>query len=384
MEHFKEMNTESRSLNELPIHPRSTLIPTPLDAAFVPAIPAIKPMELWAFLENSDFVRHKNDSLYRQDEVQLIRHDEFLETDYELLVEAGCVGVRDAAWWYISHPAPGTFNWTWLDRVVTAAEKHSLKLYLDLWHYGYPDWLDMLSPDAPMHFADFARQIAQRYPSLEYYCICNEPSLLVEMGGRQGQWAPFLREENPSAFRRQVSRMIIEASKAILDVKPDAVLIIPEPWHATDRIPENDQAAVLDTVLGLRDPELGGCSDLVTIIGLNHYRDSTLPPFHRLLINAQSRWPAKQLWVTETSGPPTGWQQAEWFWWMLAETRLAAMSGVNVAVFTWAPAISMYDWDDEKLQLHNGIWIIDEDGRRLPNGKVLQAVKLARQYGYLF
>jgi hypothetical protein len=346
-------------------------------------MPAVKPMELWAFLENSDFVRRKKKSLYRQDEVKLIRHDEFLEVDYQLMVDAGCVGIRDAARWYISHPATGDFNWTWLDRVVAASEKYHLKLYLDLWHYGYPDWMDILSPEAPIRFADFARQIAQRYPSLEYYCVCNEPSLLVELGGRKGEWGPFQHEENPSAFRRQISQMIIEASKAILEVKPDATLIIPEPWHATDNNPEENQAAVLDTVLGLRDPELGGCDELVTIIGLNHYRDSTLPPFHRLLMNAQKRWPTKQLWITETSGPPTGWKQAEWFWWMLAEARLAAMSGINIPVFTWAPAISMYDWVDEKVQLHNGIWIIDENGQRLPNGKMLEAIELARQYGYI-
>jgi hypothetical protein len=340
-------------------------------------------MELWAFLENSDFVRYKANTLYRQDEVNLIRHDEYLNEDYQLMVSAGCVGVRDAARWYISNPAPECFDWLWLDRVVASAEKHNLKLYLDLWHYGYPDWMDILSPEAPMQFAEFARQITKRYPSLEYYCVCNEPSLLVELGGRQGQWSPFLRQDDPSAFRRQVSRMIIEASKAILDVKPDAVLIVPEPWHATDRIPEDDQAAVLDSVLGLRDPELGGCDDLVNIIGLNHYRDSTLPPFHRLLINAQKRWPHKQLWITETSGPPTGWQQAEWFWWMLAETRLASVSGIDIPVFTWAPAISMYDWVEETKQLHNGIWIIGENGERLPNGKILQAIELARRYGYI-
>jgi hypothetical protein len=377
------MNTDALPINELPIDPRPTIIKSPLATALEPTMPAVKPLELWAFLENSDFVRRKNDLPYRQDEVNLIRHDEFLEVDYQLMVEAGCIGLRDAARWYLSHPEPGTFDWTWLDRVVTAAEKYKVKLYLDLWHYGYPDWLDILSADAPMHFADFARRIPQRYPSLEYYCVCNEPSLLVELSARQGQWSPFLHEDDPSAFRRQVSRMIIEASRAILEVKPDAVLIIPEPWHATDSNPEDDQAAVLDTVLGLRDPELGGCSDLVTIIGLNHYRDSTLPPFHRLLINAQKRWPTKQLWVTETSGPPTGWQQTEWFWWMLAETRLAAMGGANVAVFTWAPAISMYDWIDEAQQLHNGIWIIDENGQRLPNGKMLQAIELARQYEYI-
>jgi hypothetical protein len=254
------MNIETHSLNELPIDPH-----LPFQAT-----PPIKPMELWAFLENSDFVRRKHDALYRQDEVRLIRHDEFLDADYQLLAEAGCVGVRDAAWWYVSHPAPGAFDWSWLDRVVATAEKHDLKLYLDLWHYGYPDWLDILSHDAVLHFADFARSIAQRYPSLEYYCVCNEPSLLVEMGGRQGAWSPFLREENPSAFRRQISKMIIEASQAILDVRPDAVLVIPEPWHATDRVSEDDQAAVLETVLGLREPDLGGCSDLVKVIGLNH------------------------------------------------------------------------------------------------------------------
>lgn len=374
--------TDPSSIHELPTKPRTTSLTAPLNPA-QENLALTKPLQLWAFLENSDFTRYKGAVLYRQDEVELIRHDEFLSLDYQLMVDAGCVGIRDAARWYVSHPAPGKFNWSWLDQVVDTAQEYNLKLYLDLWHYGYPDWLDILSADAPLHFGEFAHCIAQRYPSLEYYCVCNEPSLLVEMGGRQGQWGPFLRAEDPSPFRRQVSRMIIEASKAILAVKPNAVMVIPEPWHATDRVSEDEQAAVLDTVLGIRDPELGGCDDLVTIIGLNHYRDSTLPPFHRLLVNAQRRWRNKPLWVTETSGPPTGWQQAEWFWWMLAETRLAMMSGADIDVFTWAPAISMYDWADESVQLHNGIWIIDEQGQRVPNGNMLEAIALARQYGYL-
>src|SRR5690606_17150569 len=143
-------------------------------------------MQLWAFLENSDFQRRKGGALYRQDEVRLIRHDEFLETDYQLLADIGCVGVRDAARWYVSHPAPNRFDWTWIDRVVAAAEKYHLHLYLDLWHYGYPDWLDLMSDEAPYHFAEFARQIARRYPSLVYYCICNEPTLMVERAGKRG------------------------------------------------------------------------------------------------------------------------------------------------------------------------------------------------------
>jgi hypothetical protein len=43
----------------------------------------------------------------------------------------------------------------------------------------------------------------------------------------------------------------------------------------------------------------------------------------------------------------------------------------------------MYDWVEEEKQLHNGIWTIGENGERLPNGKILQAIELARSYGYL-
>lgn len=341
------------------------------------------PLELWAFLENSDFQRRKGRALYRQDEVKLIRHDEFLDTDYQLLVDIGCTGVRDAARWYVTHPAPGVFDWSWLDRVVAAARTFKLRLYLDLWHYGYPDWLDIMSADAPRHFAEFARQIALRYPDLIDYCVCNEPTLLVDFGGTKGRWRPFLKRKDPSDVRRQICRCIIAASKAILEIRPDARLILPEPWHATDVVSEDEQAAVLDTVLGRRDPDLGGSSQLVTIIGLNHYRDSTLPPFHKLILNARQRWPDKPLWLTETSGPPVGWRQTEWFWWMLAETRLANLERADIPVFTWAPTISMYDWVDETKHLPNGIWILDKDGQRLPNGKMLEAIQLAREYGYL-
>jgi GH35 family endo-1,4-beta-xylanase len=73
----------------------------------------------------------------------------------------GCIGVSDAARWYVSHPAEGQFDWTWPDQVVTAAEKHNPGLYPDLWHYGYPDWLVIMSADAPRHFAEFAREIAR-------------------------------------------------------------------------------------------------------------------------------------------------------------------------------------------------------------------------------
>ena len=120
---------------------------------------AEKPMEFWAFVENSDFQRYKGETLYRQDEISLTFHDRLLKSDYHLLKELDCVGVRDAARWYVTHPAPDVFDWKWLDQVVDAAAEADIKLYLDLWHYGYPDWLEIMGPDAPHHFAEFARHL---------------------------------------------------------------------------------------------------------------------------------------------------------------------------------------------------------------------------------
>lgn len=343
----------------------------------------IPPMELWAFLENSDFERFQQGSLYRQDEVALIHHDVRLEEDYALMNSIGCKGIRDAARWYLTHPAPHTFDWTWLDRVVQAAADANLVLYLDLWHYGYPTWMDIFAADAVDHFAEFAREIAKRYPSLVYYCVSNEPSLMVEFAGRLGRWRPFLRgNQNAKRLRQRICEMIIAASKAILEVNPDAQLVLPEPWHASKRT-FDEQAQIVDTVLGRCNPHLGGEERLVTVVGLNHYRDTTLPPLHQLIVKAQTHWSGKPLWLTETSGPPRGWLQAEWFWWMMAEVNLARLMGVAVPVFTWAPAISMFDWVDETRQLTNGIWKLDRHYNRQPHGNMVESIALARSYGYL-
>jgi hypothetical protein len=304
-----------------------------------------------------------------------------------MLAEIGCVGIRDAARWYVTHPAPHTFDWTWLDRVVAAAEKYNLKLYLDLWHYGYPDWLDLMAPDAPDHFAEFAREIARRYPTMTHWCIANEPSVLIDWGGRTGRWRPFLRgPKNEERLRLQICRCIIQASKAVLEVDPDALLILPEPWHAwktRPRLTYDKQAEVIDTVMGKLNPELGGSPELVTIIGLNHYNDDEIPPFHILLEETVARWPDKPLWLTETSGPPHRFRQVEWFWWVIDEMLLAQLNGIDVPVLTWAPAMSMFDWIDETMQHPHGIWVMDKDYNRVPNGFMPEAIALARQRGYL-
>ena len=101
------------------------------------------------------------------------------------------------------------------------------------------------------------------------------------------------------------------------------------------------------------------------------------------LLRARQHWSDKPLWLTETSGPPKGWRQSEWFWWMMAEVNLARLLGVDIPVFTWAPVISMFDWVHETRPIRNGVWKLTPEGDRIPNDYMLLALQLAREYGYI-
>ena len=52
--------------------------------------PSFKAIEVWTFLENSDFQRDRNGEVVRWNEVHLTRHDERPDQDYKLLVDTGC------------------------------------------------------------------------------------------------------------------------------------------------------------------------------------------------------------------------------------------------------------------------------------------------------
>ena len=45
--------------------------------------------------------------------------------------------------------------------------------------------------------------------------------------------------------------------------------------------------------------------------------------------------------------------------------------------------MSMFDWIDETMQHPHGIWKMDEHYNRVPNGFMPEAIKLARERGYL-
>ena len=215
------MNTVASSINEEPLQPKTEnnqISQTPTRT-----MPPVQPMELWAFLENSDFVRRKAIPLYRQDEVDLIRHDEFLEADYHTWSALAVLGyvTQHAGTFPIRHPdamtGSGWTGWSRLQRsrISSCISISGITAIRTGW-ISFPPKLPCNLPNLPLR----SRSAIPRWNITVF--VTSQPARW-KLGGRQGQWGRSCRQDDPSSFRRQISRMIIDASKAILEVRPEAV-----------------------------------------------------------------------------------------------------------------------------------------------------------------
>lgn len=96
-----------------------------------------------------------------------------------------------------------------------------------LLHHGSgPYETDMLQPDFPELFAEYAFNIAKHYPWIEYYTPINEPLTTARFSGLYGIWYPHKKEDYDFA-RMYLNEMkgIILAMSRIREVNPNAKLV---------------------------------------------------------------------------------------------------------------------------------------------------------------
>lgn len=73
---------------------------------------------------------------------------ERLETDMEMMVAAGFNTIRIAeSTWSVEEPSPGIYDFSHVDRVIDAAERHGLNVIVGTPTYAVPHWLVQLDPD---------------------------------------------------------------------------------------------------------------------------------------------------------------------------------------------------------------------------------------------
>ena len=83
------------------------------------------------------------------DQVQATQHDELVDLDYRLLASAGILTAREAMRWPLVDRA-GRYDFSSVAPFVRAAEQHGIELLWDLFHYGYPDDVDLFGVFQPL------------------------------------------------------------------------------------------------------------------------------------------------------------------------------------------------------------------------------------------
>ncbi|MGI8930448.1 MAG: family 1 glycosylhydrolase, partial [Candidatus Limnocylindria bacterium] len=96
----------------------------------------------WAVGIEDTFIGHPGGKRARiLDEYALIDHYGQWKADIDLIASLGVRAMRYGVPWYRVNPAPGEWDWEWLDRVMEHLHRVGVAPIVDLVHYGTPLWL---------------------------------------------------------------------------------------------------------------------------------------------------------------------------------------------------------------------------------------------------
>ena len=329
----------------------------------------------------------------RLDVVGATAHDRFALEDYRRLADVGMQTMRDGIRWHLIERRPGTYDFSSVQPMLEAAREAGVQVIWDVLHYGWPDDLDIFSPDFVARFADFAAAFAdvatRETDGAPWVVPVNEISFFAWAGGEIGIFNPFAtRRGDPLKF--QLLRAAIAAIQAIQAVSPAVRIVHTEPM--INVVPHQDrpeergaaeghrqaQYAALDILAGRSHPELGGREEYLDVIGINYYvhnqwiypggHGAMLEPSHpryrpvwQMLKEVHERY-QRPLFVAETGIEDQA--RPAWLRYMGYEVRRAIREGVPMQGLCLYPIVNHPGWDDDR-HCHNGLWdYADAQGRR--------------------
>ena len=192
-------------------------------------------LELWAGVECTvNRVRDKYfDQLERSGHVSRVQ-------DLERLAELGVRTIRYPVLWERAAPEASTQpDWSWADERLKTICRLGLRPIVGLVHHGSgPRYTSLLDPLFPNKLAEYASEVAQRYPWITDYTPVNEPLTTARFSCLYGHWYPHARD--PLLFARALlgqCRAVILSIRAIREVNASARLIQTEDLGKTFSTP---------------------------------------------------------------------------------------------------------------------------------------------------
>lgn len=315
-----------------------------------------------------------------------LQHDRYCVEDYRRLTQAGILAARDGLRWHLIDRGAGCYDWSSWIPILEAAREEQVQVIWDLFHYGWPDGLDIFSTGFVDRFARFAGAAARIHrehsDEVPFYSPMNEISFFAWAATRNLIF-PYAHGRDDE-LKRQLIRADIAAIENIREVDARARIISPEPlihnvppkdepWNTGPAAAQrNSQFEAWDMLAGRAVPELGGAEQYLDIVGLNFYAanewevpggtkfhwdagsdDPRWMPLHRLLAEVYDRY-RRPFFIAETSHYGIG--RAPWLYEIMAEVHRALSNGLPLEGVCLYPILDRFDWED-KTHWHNcGLW----------------------------
>lgn len=336
---------------------------------------------------------HRRHDGRRLDCIASTRHDELARQDYERLQSLGIQTARDGVRWHLCEPRIGHYDWSSVLSQIRAARETGTQIIWDLFHYGWPDDLNIFSPRFVETFGRFAgafaRLLRDEGETAPIFAPVNEISFFAWGGGDAGFFNPYSHCRG-NDLKRNLVRATIASVEAIWEVFPNARIVHPDPiinvLSSEDSDESRDMAAFYhdiqfwswDMIAGLREPELGGKIEYLDILGANYYpynqwqhpggpgatiapSDPRYRPVSELLFDAAKRY-GRPIFLSETGIEFDA--RPDWLRYIGHEARIALQRGVPLEGICWYPIVNHPGWDDDR-HCQNGLWDYpNEQGER--------------------
>jgi len=351
------------------------------------------------------------------DQVVATGHDKTVEQDYRNLAELGFRAARETVRWPLVDQGRGQYDFSTVEPFAEAARRNGVEVIWDLFHYGYPQNVDLWSEDFPKRFADYCyavgRYIGERTEGVSMFTPVNEPSFMAYAGGERGLFAPY-GEGRGWDLKVALVRGAIAGINALWTACPGARMVNVDPVcrvacplgrpDLAEQVRDFNQRLVFqswDMLAGRLLPELGGSRAHLDLVGINYYWtnqwewgvapsiDGRIPPLanddprrlplRHLVCMVWERYGGEVL-ITETAH--IGDQRAAWLLEVAAESEALLRKGVPLRGVCLYPILGMPEWHESEVWTPMGLWdpVCDREaaGERLicePMHEALQSVR---------
>jgi dTDP-4-dehydrorhamnose reductase len=192
--------------------------------------------EIWGGIECT--INRVNNQYY--DQLEYSGHYDRIN-DIDAIVSLGITKIRYPILWEKHQPVKNTeIDWSWTEDRITKLKENKVEIIAGLVHHGSgPAYTDLSDPQFPYLLADYAGEVAEKFPWINNYTPVNEPLTTARFSGLYGFWYPHQRSAH--VFLKMLINQLKGTVLSMLEIRkinPGARLVQTEDLGKTYSTPE--------------------------------------------------------------------------------------------------------------------------------------------------